>query len=100
MLRATRAGRLYTAPTLPPEETEEEEEEEDEEGGPRTLFPEHRGFRVPLEYEEAEEFDIREKVPLDFADVSPQEAGKLRKEVERVLAEKNPHFEIVEEEDD
>lgn len=85
MLRATQAGRLYHAPT-------------DEDG--ESLFPEHRGFREPLSYEASEEFDIREKVPLDFADLSPQQAGQLRKKVERELAKQNDHFELIDETED
>ena len=82
MLRAIQAGRLNVAP-------------HDEEG--ETPFPNHRGFRQELSYDEGEEFDIREKLPADFADLSPQEAGKVRKKVERMLADQNAHFELVEE---
>lgn len=84
MLRALQAGRLTVAP-------------QDDEG--ETPFPDHRGFRGQLTYEEGEEFDIREKLPADFADLSPQQAGKVRKKVERLLGEQNPHFEYIEEED-
>lgn len=84
MLRATQSGRLYHAPT-------------DEDG--EDLF-DHSGFREPLTYEAGEEFDIREKVPLDFADLSPQQAGKLRKKVERELAAQNAHFELIDEDED
>ena len=81
MLRATRAGRLNVAP-------------QGDEG--KTPFPAHRGFRQELSYDEGEEFDIREKLPADFADLSPQHAGKVRKKLEGLLAEQNSHFELVE----
>lgn len=81
MLRALQAGRLNTAP-------------QDEEG--ETPFPDHRGFREELVYEEDEEFDIREKLTADFAGLSPQQAGKVAKKVERLLGEQNPHFEYIE----
>lgn len=82
MLRALRDGRLNTAP-------------QDDEG--ETPFPDHRGFREELTYAEGEEFDIREKLTADFAGLSPQQAGKVAKQVERLLAEQNPHFEIADE---
>jgi len=85
MLRALRAGRLNTAP-------------QDDEG--ETPFPDHRGFREELTYDEGEEFDIREKLTADFAGLSPQQAGKVAKKVEGLLAEQNPHFEIADQEDD
>lgn len=98
MLRATESGRLNVAP----QETEEVEGEDGEVevvSTGETPFPDHRGFRQTLIYEEDEEFDIREKVPADFADCSPQQAGQIRKTVERLLAEQNPHFEYFEEEE-
>lgn len=82
MLRATQAGRLNHAP---------------QDGDGETPFPEHRGFREELAYEEGEEFDVREKLPADFADLSPQRAGKIRKKLEQLLADQNPHFELIEE---
>jgi hypothetical protein len=85
MLRALRAGRLNTAP-------------QDDEG--ETPFPDHRGFREELTYSEGEEFDIRDKLTADFAGLSPQQAGKVAKKVERLLADQNPHFEIADQEDD
>jgi len=84
MLQAVRAGRLNHAP-------------QDENG--ETPFPNHRGFRQELSYEEGEGFDIREKLPADFANMSPQQAGKVRKKLERLLAEQNPHFELLKNED-
>jgi len=80
MLRATQAGRLNHAPQ--------------DEGG-ETPFPGHRGFRQELSYDEGEAFDIREKLPADFADMGPQHAGKVRKKLERLLAEQNLHFELL-----
>jgi len=85
MLRALRAGRLNTAP-------------QDDEG--ETPFPDHRGFREELTYDEGEEFDIRDKLTADFAGLSPQQAGKVAKEVERLLGDQNPHFEYIDQEDD
>jgi len=85
MLRALRAGRLNTAP-------------QDDEG--ETPFPEHRGFREELTYSEDEEFDIRDKLTADFAGLSPQRAGKVAKQVERLLGDQNPHFEYIDQEDD
>lgn len=95
MLRALEAGRLTVAP---------QGLEEDEDGSlvstEETPFPNHRGFRQELAYDEDETFDIRKKVPADFADLSPQQAGKVAKQVEQALAEQNPHFEYVTEEAD
>lgn len=84
MLRATRSGRLYTAP-------------KDDDGEP--LFPDHRGFKQELRYAAGEEFDIREKAPLDFRGMSPQAAGKLRKKVERVLAARCSDLELIEDDE-
>lgn len=98
MLKAIQAGRLNVAP----QETEEVEGDDGETivaSTGDTPFPNHRGFRQELSYDDGEEFDIREKVPADFADLSPQQAGKVAKQVERLLAEQNPHFEYVEDGD-
>jgi len=78
MLRATQAGRLTIAPR-----------HEDGE----TPFPDHRGFRQELSYEEDEEFDIQEKLPADFAGL--EDADEVAAELEGLLAEQNPHFELV-----
>jgi len=83
MLQAVRAGRLNHAP-------------QDENG--ETPFPNHRGFRQELSYDEDEEFDIRQKLPADFAgleDDNEVDTDEVAAELESLLAEQNPHFELV-----
>jgi hypothetical protein len=78
MLHATQAGRLTVAP-------------QGDEG--KTPFPDHRGFRQELSYDEDEKFDIREKLPADFAGLeAPEDVAEA---LEELLAAQNPHFELV-----
>jgi hypothetical protein len=78
MLHATQAGRLTVAP-------------QGDEG--ETPFPDHRGFRQELSYEDGEAFDIREKLPADFAGLEDPE--DVAEALEDLLAAQNPHFELI-----
>lgn len=90
MLRATIRTKLYRIPGA-------------DRGDPEDLLPGERSRlrRALVTYgseDSPDEFDIRERVPEEFATgESPQEAGKRAKAIEEAIAEAYDGFERVEE---
>ena len=88
MLRATAAGELHRPPR---------------DGDDESPLASGRAFTEPLEYDGSEnspdEFDVRERIPLDFTEDSPQRAGKRAKKLEELLDEHNADLERVDESD-
>ena len=84
MLRATAAGELHRPPR---------------DGDDESPLASGRAFTEPLEYDGSEnspdEFDVRERIPLDFTEDSPQRAGKRAKKLEELLDEHNTALERV-----
>ena len=88
MLEATTAGELHRPPRTADGESP---------------LASGRAFTEPLEYDGSEnspdEFDVRERIPLDFTQDSPQRAGKRAKKLEQLLDEHNADLERVNESD-